>query len=396
LRRAFYESIEKEYPSLICESGAPTHPNQIRVLRLNQSEKEAREVRLRRDGWEDVITNKIGMWRIFAALSAVCRGEEVPNQSVTFADSYDQVDWDFQAYNKEPTRRQIPLIVHNGFMDLMFLLTHFHAHKLPESYTDMKALLRQYFPVVYDTKVVATECSTPWKNDNTNLSNLFQKAVTENHALQNKIAVVAAIGNNDPSNQDQEHEAAYDAFMTGAIYIGLCKHIKTRHPIDTLEASSSNSAFSVSPAYESNSDADASPVWCSILGDLSHLGAASDNEQIRSRYGRNKLYQMSMFTMDLEQPTSGDPLSRGMLPDCTYRVADIDPSISTRDIVRCLQSLTDDSGRTVNFEIVWVDDTTFLVAANYKKDGHRRSGRRSFREIEAKHCCHAEDHGSVF
>jgi hypothetical protein len=55
----------------------------------------------------------------------------------------------------------------------------------------MKALLRQYFPVVYDTKVVATECSTPWKNDNTNLSNLFQKAVTENHALQNKIAVVA-------------------------------------------------------------------------------------------------------------------------------------------------------------------------------------------------------------
>jgi hypothetical protein len=39
-----------------------------------------------------------------------------------------------------------------------------------------------------------------------------------------------------------------------------------------------------------------------------------------------------MFTMDLEQPTSG-ALSRGMLLDCTYRVADI-ASVSTRDIIR--------------------------------------------------------------
>jgi hypothetical protein len=86
-------------------------------------------VRLRRDGW-DVITNKIGMWRIFAALRQ-CRGEEVPNQTVTFADSYDQVDWDFQAYNKEPTRRQIPSLF---TMDLWIsvLVDAFPVHKLPK------------------------------------------------------------------------------------------------------------------------------------------------------------------------------------------------------------------------------------------------------------------------
>jgi hypothetical protein len=60
--------------------------------------------------------------------------------------------------------------------------------------------------------------------------------------------------------------------MTGAIYIGLCKHIKTRHPIDTLEARPATVRFR-SP-IRINSDADALPVWCSILGDLSHLGAA--------------------------------------------------------------------------------------------------------------------------
>lgn len=351
LRRAFYESIEQQYPSLILESAGPAYPNQIRVLRLNNDEKKAREERLQHEGWEDVIVNKIGMWRIFSALSAVCRGEELPRNAMTFAESYDKVDWDYQAYNKEPTLRKIPLIVHNGFMDICFLLTHFHSHKLPESYVDLKALIRQYFPVVYDTKVVATECSTPWNNDNTNLSNLYQKAVQENPCLP-KISVVDAIGANDPGNQDQEHEAAYDAYMTGAIYIGLCKYIKNRHPDTTGTTLPSTSDSS------SNS---------SVVGNLSHLGAADDDEQIRSHYGRNKLYQMSMFTMDLETPTSGDPLSRGMLPDCTFRIADIDPSVSTRDIVRCVSGLTDDSGRTVNFEVIWVDDTTFLVAANYKR-----------------------------
>ena len=69
--------------------------------------------------------------------------------------------------------------------------------------------------------------------------------------------------------------------------------------------------------------------------------------------------------MDLEN-TAEDPLSRGMLPESTYRVEGIDPSVSTRDIVRCLSGLFDHTGRRINFEIVWVDDTTFLVAASYR------------------------------
>ena len=67
-----------------------------------------------------------------------------------------------------------------------------------------------------------------------------------------------------------------------------------------------------------------------------------------------------------------DPLSRGMLPESTYRVEGIDPSVSTRDIVRCLSGLFDHYGRRVNFEIVWIDDTTFLVAASYRAPPVRR------------------------
>lgn len=36
------------------------------------------------------------------------------------------------------------------------------------------------------------------------------------------------------------------------------------------------------------------------------------------------------------------------------------------DIVGCLSGLTDTQDREVNFEIVWIDDTTFLVAASFR------------------------------
>lgn len=76
---------------------------------------------------------------------------------------------------------------------------------------------------------------------------------------------------------------------------------------------------------------------------------------------------MAMFTVDLERLEYGsvDPLRRGMSITSTFRVSGIDPSVATRDVVRCLSHLTDSQGRQVNFEIIWVDDTTFMVAASY-------------------------------
>ena len=38
----------------------------------------------------------------------------------------------------------------------------------------------------------------------------------------------------------------------------------------------------------------------------------------------------------------------------------------TPDIVSCLAGLRDTQNREVNFEIVWIDDTTFLVAASVR------------------------------
>jgi hypothetical protein len=71
---------------------------------------------------------------------------------------------------------------------------------------------------------------------------------------------------------------------------------------------------------------------------------------------------LTLYTIDLENPSS-DPLRRGLSATSTYLVAGIDPSINTSDIVRCLSNLTDSQEHRVHFEIVWVDDQTFMVAA---------------------------------
>ncbi|GKY95771.1 hypothetical protein MPSEU_000537900 [Mayamaea pseudoterrestris] len=333
LRRALYENIEREYPDLILENGGGGH---IRVLRLSELEKAERKVKLQREAWSKMILN-VGMWRVFEALSRACRGAPLSMQSPLFAPSFDTVDFD--AVEPAWQGRRVPLVVHNGFMDILFLMTHFASPTLPDSLTVCKEMITSYFPVVYDTKVISTEHTAVWTNEQTNLSNLYNGVVRENPSVLKSIIT--------REDSQQEHEAAYDAFMTGSIYIGLCKHIVRER---------SEGAMNSNP----------------ILGDMMHLQGDSEYPLAlacdqREYFGRNKIFQMSMFTLDL-QNSLADALKRGMISSAAYHVSGIDPSVATRDIVRCCSDLSDASGRKVEFNIVWVDDTTFIVAAVVRRD----------------------------
>jgi hypothetical protein len=341
LRRALYESIESEYPTLELEGEG----NRIRVWRLTDEEKLLRKQRLRREAWRELVGQKIGMWRIFEALRCVCSGKSLSHNNNLFAESYDQIDWENPLQQGSMQKKKVPLVVHNGFMDILFLLTHFHSPKLPDEYQECKKLISSHFPIVYDTKVLATECACLLDGNaneqiasNTNLSNLFEMFVSSSlngdPALVEQLQVVQIQEHQGMIVEDQEHEAAYDAYMTGAVFLGLCQQIRRNAPV--------------------------SPDVMNVLSNI-------HSREARLHYARNKLYQFSMYTMDLEEPRANrDPMSRGMTPASTYRVSGFDKSLTTRDIVRCLSGLTDSSGRTVNFDIVWIDDTTFLAAASYR------------------------------
>jgi CAF1 family ribonuclease len=489
LRRALYENINAEYPNLITENGGH---NQIRVLRLSEKEKHDRFLKTMTERWNTFIIEKIGMWRIFAAISLVCRGYKIPLSTSLFAPSYQHIIWentidDYKNFTQQqqlisiltapylditstnnidisaestsssasngkedgiiPTvvHRQcnpVPIIVHNGFMDLLFLMTHFCCTVLPNNLLDTKRLLLNHFPIIYDTKILATEC---WisctdhlpNNNGTNLSNLYNciakhqypyfgtsndnasstgsssggsssnntrspgrclidlievvsSSTSKQRTLNNINSTIVSYGrgntieyaspiqyNNvdeaqeEQEQEDQEHEAAYDAYMTGTIFIGLCQLIWNDIQQGKLSLSSSSSTVNEIIG------ADGQTFLDMILSDVDGSTSTSSEKKdfIISRHltGRNKLYQMSLYTLDLELLTNNDPLAQGMSRQSTYRVSGFDKSLTTADIVRCLSGLRDMSNRLITFEILWIDDTSFLAAAIYRNTNNNTS-----------------------
>lgn len=235
LRRALYESIQAEYPSLILENAGASHPNQIRVMRLNPDEQRAREDRLRREAWEKLIVHEIGVWRVFMALSLACQGLEIPTDTITFARCDTDINWEktvSSVENLETVGRKIPIIVHNGYMDLMFLLTHFHAHTLPPTFAEAKSIIHSYFPAIYDTKFLSTECTPAslW-NESTHLEGLFIKLIRESDdRLVELVPEIAGLNGFSYLLRDGgAHDAAYDAFMTGTCFVRVCQIIASNH-----------------------------------------------------------------------------------------------------------------------------------------------------------------------
>ncbi|KAL3944266.1 MAG: hypothetical protein SGBAC_001660 [Bacillariaceae sp.] len=330
LRRALYESIEAEYSNLVVE----THNSQIRVLRLNAEERKRRKARLEREGWENILQQKLGVYRVFLALSKACNGTNASSQAehMMLASSVDEALATFEPKNPaEGSGRSVPLVVHNGLQDLLFLLTHFHNADLPDSWSDCKQLIHTYFPVIYDTKCMASEYgSRDNRRTPTHLSAVYEQTLAS-HPQWNR-----TFQNGDDGDEQQAHDAGWDAYMTGAAFCGLSYTIH-----DFLQF----------------------PPVQSCRSQFKLWNTDPKDEAFANMYGRNNLhFHLSPYTINLESPGS-DPMGNGMSVESTYCVAGIDPSISTRDIVRCLTGLSDSDGVRVNYDIIWIDDTSFLAGA---------------------------------
>lgn len=259
--------------------------------------------------------------------------------SALFAQSHDMINWE----NADVTSsiplsaRRIPLVVHNGFMDLSFLMSHFHGD-IPDDYSDMKVLLRSQFPIIYDTKTVATESPFGLGREadmlTTSLQNVFEAIVARRNESGRSFLDSIRNCTKDSDSEQSQHEAAYDAYLTGSIFAAVLDKASNSKPIN---------------------------FWKDAICDPSNVLG-------RSQLRRNVLHQMSIFNADLESADPYlDPMKKGMNVDSTFRVTGIDKSTGTRDIVRKLVNMTDSSGKGVNYEIIWVDDATFMVAACYKE-----------------------------
>ena len=209
LRRALYESIAGEYGTcLVLETIRES--NQIKVWRLTTAERKQRQLRLRREGFERILTEKVGTLRVFLALHLACSGRSVETRAehMMLAANVEEALAEWQPSQTLSTGRTIPLIVHNGLQDLLFLMTHFHKDILPETWPECKGMIHSYFPVIYDTKLMATECC---HRDNvksrTHLGALYELSLLT-YPRWNRVFTT----NGTEEQQGQLHDAGFDAY----------------------------------------------------------------------------------------------------------------------------------------------------------------------------------------
>ncbi|CAF0716460.1 unnamed protein product [Brachionus calyciflorus] len=126
-----------------------------------------------------------------------------------------------------------PLVVHNGIMDLMYLYEKFHD-TLPSTLKKFKEEINKMFPLVYDTKFIGIEAKKINNQmrdlyDSTILDNLFQSL---NREMPKKCGLfLPTIKHSKVSSlysmRTRIHEAGYDAFMCGSVFLKLAHALVT-------------------------------------------------------------------------------------------------------------------------------------------------------------------------
>lgn len=340
LRRALYESIGRDYPYLVTE----THQERIRVWRLTPVELKQRNERMLREGFEELIQEKVGAYRIFLALTKACRGEPITTRAEQILMSPHAGEWMLEdqvagtvpgnfPFNALPK----PIVVHNGLMDMLFLLTHFHAPTLPDDWAECKALIHSYFPILYDTKCMASQYSMrEHPRARTHLASVYEQAIASNPQWE-------LVFQSGTGQDDQAHDAAFDAYMTGVAFCGLSFTIQDQCKVPPVQTST---RFA---------------LWDWVL----------DLEFPKSLYGCNKLFFFaSPYVIDLESPGPTDPFRKGFSPISCFRMTGFDKSVNNSDINRCLSSLTDSNNNRISYETMWVDDDTVVIAVLIREFHH--------------------------
>lgn len=377
--------IKFEYPSLHWDKHNGTIEHVL--VRLNNNEKKIRDERRQKFAWRKVLSEKIGFTRVFKALSDACRGElgQIEGLKSEYEDFLQCDQTNFAVSNlsqksitthEELTRRasnrkrRVPIIVHNGFIDFLFLLSHFHHHKLPEKYADAKELINHYFPVVHDTKVLASQfCDLSMQSRNTSLNDLYNRFVIGTTLEENDIFFSDEIPHNhtptlralNESSITQMHDAGDGAFKIGAIFQCLCRRIKY---IDFLKEASSVSERRIGEKMICQmSQAKECRVGTMLFLDDNH----PDSKLSAPLFGLNQVFmQQSIFNIDLE--AIFDPLKSCYKMTSIFRVVHPNRRVTLDFInsiiksIRCNENTNRGHNQKIQYEI-GLTAQWFIVAA---------------------------------
>ncbi len=392
LRNCLVRKIKSEYPSLHWYK----HNSKNYVLRLSEEEKKKRDERIKRVEWQKMHKEVIGFTRVFKAISDACRGElgETENANGEYKQFLRRSEnHDLSMTENVTNRRRVPLVVHNGYLDLLFLLTHFHSNKLPSCYNETKKLINSYFPIIYDTKVLATECADcRFRSKNSSLAELYQRHVmglqnVNDHDLNDMVVRLEypRVEILNDMSTSSSRDAGDDAFMTGAVFQCMSRPMINHIAVDEFDPFDDRTALYIEMIDEEVEGVGSllflDDKYMAKINTTAYFGmnkvrvyeVCSGNTKIP--YGMIAYYVSfilkiflphSIFTVKLDD--IDDPLKSGYSQSTIFRVSSLDRSISIEQINTILSQARDPESGKVPYEIISMqtDCRSFIVAARMK------------------------------
>jgi poly(A)-specific ribonuclease len=248
-RRLVHQLIRAEYPQLITMSRSG-----IMTIRIKNQDREAEHQARRLDRSKAQVRNHIGFRHVIDALCGQDIGDlecykAAKSSSIPFLESSSSSPDDsrldaFQSARQhlriiEALQKRRPAIVgHNVLNDLIYL-HHAFINPLPDSVAEFASSVHSYFPIVVDTKYMATYKDSSM-NPTSSLAKLDEELALEallaeklHLASNGKVTFTSENGTKvspmiktEPgfdkyATVESLHEAGYDAFITAKIFIRM-------------------------------------------------------------------------------------------------------------------------------------------------------------------------------
>ncbi|XP_055528677.1 poly(A)-specific ribonuclease PARN-like isoform X2 [Wyeomyia smithii] len=116
------------------------------------------------------------------------------------------------------------IVGHNMLLDLLFVIRQFFR-PLPADYQEFKKTVRELFPHLLDTKYLCTNAELKLHVNSSVLGHVFESVQKEPFKIPE---VTSGCDDHEYSTNDsKQHEAGYDAYVTGLCFLGLISYFKT-------------------------------------------------------------------------------------------------------------------------------------------------------------------------
>jgi poly(A)-specific ribonuclease len=214
-RRLVHQIVRAEYPNLV------SIPNRglVRVSRLDPEREEYIKAQRKREVQERIVRQTGFRWIVEALCGNPPDGIDVRSFAQTPGGVPGFVDLDMlkSRFNRAKhmiRNKKTALFGHNLFLDLIYFYRTFIG-ALPDTVDEFGTLIHELFPIIVDTKYMATHnCG-----DINPQSSLEQ--IAEKLAEQQKPAVITHEHHNKYTDTTAFHEAGYDSMLTAEIAVRL-------------------------------------------------------------------------------------------------------------------------------------------------------------------------------